>query len=176
MEREKYIINERTKMNLNRLFITFFGTGLAPKAPGTVGSFAGLIAGVLILEVFPMQTLFMLTIAITVIAIFEINKYERETGTHDDKSIVIDEVAGIWIAMMFAISTAQSMNYPFAWEIALLVSFASFRLFDIWKPSTIGTIDRKVKGGLGVMGDDILAGIAGGFLSVIILMGLNSIL
>jgi phosphatidylglycerophosphatase A len=163
-------------MNLNRLFITFFGTGLAPKAPGTVGSLAALIVGILILEVFPMQTLFMLTLAISIIAIFEINRYEKETRSHDDKSIVIDEVAGMWIAMMFAISTAQSMSYPFAWEIAIVSSFASFRLFDIWKPSTIGTIDRKVKGGLGVMGDDILAGVAGGLLSIVILMGFDKIL
>jgi len=162
---------ERTKMNLNRLFITFFGTGLALKAPGTVGSFAALIVGIGILQYFPMETLFMLTLAITVIGIFEINKYERETGTHDDKSIVIDEVAGMWIAMMIAISTAQTMNYPFVWEIAIVSSFATFRLFDIWKPSTIGTIDRKVKGGIGVMGDDILAGVAGGLLSTLILMG-----
>jgi phosphatidylglycerophosphatase A len=82
----------------------------------------------------------------------------------------------MWIAMMFAISTAKSMSYPFVWEIAIISSFATFRLFDIWKPSTIGTIDRKVKGGLGVMGDDILAGIAGGLLTTVILMGLNKIL
>jgi phosphatidylglycerophosphatase A len=163
-------------MNLNRLFITVFGVGLAPKAPGTIGSMVALIMGILILEIFSMQTLFMLTFTITVIAIFEINRYEKETGIHDDKSIVIDEVAGMWIAMMFAISTAKSMSYPFVWEIAIISSFATFRLFDIWKPSTIGTIDRKVKGGLGVMGDDILAGIAGGFLTTVILMGLNKIL
>ena len=163
-------------MNLNRLFITVFGAGLVPKAPGTVGSLVALILGILILEIFPMQTLFMLTLAITIIAIFEINKYERETGIHDDQSIVIDEVAGMWIAMIFALSTAESMSYPFVWEIAIVSSFASFRLFDIWKPSTIGTIDRKVKGGLGVMGDDVLAGIAGGLLSIVILMGLDKIL
>ena len=163
-------------MNLNRLFITFFGAGLAPKAPGTVGSFFALIAGILILQVFPMQTFFMLTLAITIIGIFEINRYERETGTHDDKSIVIDEVVGMWIAMMFAISTAETMIYPYVWEIAIVSSFATFRLFDIWKPSTIGTIDRKVKGGLGVMGDDILAGVASGLLTVLILMGLDKIL
>ena len=160
-------------MNLNRLFITFFGTGLSPKAPGTVGSFAALLVGLLILEFFPMETLFMLTLAITVIGIFEINKYEKATGTHDDKSIVIDEVAGMWIALMFAISTAKTMNYAYAEEIAIVGSFAAFRLFDIWKPSTIGTIDRKVKGGLGVMGDDILAGIAGGLLTIVVLVGID---
>ena len=163
-------------MNLNRLFITFFGTGLAPKAPGTVGSFAALIAGLLLLQVIPMSTLFMLTLVITIIAIFEINKYEKETGSHDDKSIVIDEVSGMWITLMFALSSASSISFEYAQEIAIILAFAFFRLFDIWKPSLIGVIDRKVKGGLGVMGDDVLAGIAGGMLAILCLHGLAQIL
>ncbi len=163
-------------MNLNRLFITFGGSGLAPKAPGTAGSLAALIVGVAILQIVPMQTLFMLTLAITIIGVFEINKYEKATNTHDDKSIVIDEVAGMWIALMFAVATAEKMSYDYAYELAIIGSFASFRLFDIWKPSTIGVIDRKVKGGLGVMGDDILAGIAGGLLTVVLLLGLDKVL
>jgi len=163
-------------MNLNRLFITFFGTGLAPKAPGTAGSLAALVMGVGLLQVVPMQTLFMLTLAITIIGIFEINKYEKATNSHDDKSIVIDEVAGMWIALMFAVSSAKTMSYEYAELIAIVGSFAAFRLFDIWKPSTIGVIDRKVKGGLGVMGDDILAGIAGGLLTVALLVGLGKVL
>ena len=163
-------------MDLNRLFVTFFGTGLSPKAPGTVGSFAALLAGLLILEIAPMQTLFILTLVITIIGIFEINKYEKKTGTHDDKSIVIDEVSGMWIALMFAIATAKTMQYNYANEIAIVGSFAAFRLFDIWKPSIIGTIDQKVKGGLGVMGDDVVAGIAGGLLTVVLLLGLDKVL
>jgi len=163
-------------MTINRLFITFGGSGLSPKAPGTAGSLAALIVGVLLLQFIPMQTLFMLTFFITIAGIFEINKYEKLTNTHDDKSIVIDEVAGMWIALMFAVATAETMSYNYAYEISIIGSFAFFRLFDIWKPSTIGTIDRKVKGGLGVMGDDILAGIAGGLLTVVLLKGLAYIL
>ena len=163
-------------MDLNRFFITFFGTGLAPKAPGTVGSFAALIVGVALLEIIPMQTLFMLTLVITIIGIFEINKYERATGSHDDKSIVIDEVSGMWIALMLALTSAEAMEYAYAKEIAIAGSFAAFRLFDIWKPSLIGVIDRKVKGGLGVMGDDVLAGIAGGMLTIALLVGLDKVL
>lgn len=163
-------------MNLNRLFITFGGSGLAPKAPGTAGSLAALVVGLVILEFVPMQTLFMLTLAITIIGIFEINKYEKETNSHDDKSIVIDEVAGMWIALMFALASAKTMSYDYAYELAILGSFTAFRLFDIWKPSLIGVIDRKVKGGLGVMGDDILAGIAGGMLTVVLLVGLDKVL
>ena len=163
-------------MTLNRLFITFGGAGLSPKAPGTAGSFVALIIGVILLKFIPLQTLFMLTLFITIAGVFEINKYEKLTNTHDDKSIVIDEVAGMWIALMFAIATAETMSYNYAYEISIIGAFASFRLFDIWKPSTIGTIDRKVKGGIGVMGDDILAGIAGGLLTVILLKGLAFIL
>jgi phosphatidylglycerophosphatase A len=163
-------------MDLNRLFITFFGSGLAPKAPGTVGSFTALLVGIALLQVIPMQTFFMLTIVITIIGVFEINKYERATNTHDDKSIVIDEVSGMWITLIFAISISKSMSYDYVYEIAIVLSFLTFRLFDIWKPSTIGYIDREISGGIGVMGDDILAGFAGGLLSGLILMGLDKIL
>jgi phosphatidylglycerophosphatase A len=163
-------------MNLNRFFITFFGSGLSPKAPGTAGSLAALIVGVALLEIVPMQTFFMLTLAVTIIGIFEINKYEKATNTHDDKSIVIDEVAGMWITLMLAVASAQTMQFAYAYEIAILLSFGAFRLFDIWKPSLIGTIDRKVKGGLGVMGDDLLAGVAGGMLTVMVLTGLDKLL
>ena len=162
-------------MDLNRLFVTFGGAGLAPKAPGTVGSFVALIVGVLLLKIIPMESFFMLTLLITIMGIFEINKYEAKTGTHDDKSIVIDEVSGMWIALMFALSTAQTLSYPYVYEIAVVSSFATFRLFDIWKPSTIGKIDQNVKGGLGVMGDDILAGVAGGLLSIVLLLGLAKV-
>ena len=162
-------------MTLNRLFITFGATGLAPKAPGTVGSFAALVVGLLLLQLLPMQTFFMLTLVITIIAIFEINKYEKLTNSHDDKSIVIDEVSGMWITLMFALPIVESMSFSYAYEIAIVASFGAFRLFDIWKPSLIGVIDRKVKGGLGVMGDDVLAGIAGGMLTVLLLRGLDMI-
>ncbi len=163
-------------MTPNRLFITLFGSGLSPKAPGTVGSFVALLLGVALLEILPMSTFFMLTLTITIIGIFEINKYERLTKSHDDKSIVIDELSGMWIALMFALSTAQTLEYAYAKEIAIVGSFAAFRLFDIWKPSTIGTIDRKVKGGLGVMGDDVLAGVAGGLLTIVLLLVLDKVI
>jgi phosphatidylglycerophosphatase A len=110
------------------------------------------------------------------IGIFEINKYENNTGMHDQQHIVIDEAAGMWLALMIAISTAITMPYAYAEPLAIVLSFASFRLFDIWKPSTIGWIDRELKGGMGVMLDDVLAGIAGGLLSVVILMGIAKLL
>ena len=162
-------------MNMQRVFLTFFGAGLSPKAPGTVGTLAALIVGLAIIYTMGMETLFMATLAITIIGIFEINKYEKVTGVHDLQEIVIDEAAGIWITLMVVYPTALSVSYPYGELIGIILSFASFRLFDIWKPSTIGTIDRKVTGGLGVMGDDILAGFAGGFLSIVIMIGIDKL-
>jgi phosphatidylglycerophosphatase A len=162
-------------MTLQKLFLTFGGAGLSPKSPATVGTLVSLLVGIAILYAFGMETLFMLTLAITVIGIFEINKHEKLTGIHDQQEIVIDEAAGMWLALMIAISTAVTLTYPYAEGLAIILSFAAFRLFNIWKPSTIGWIDREIKGGLGVMLDDILAGIAAGLLTSVILMGIGKL-
>jgi len=162
-------------MTLQKLFLTFGGSGLSPKAPGTAGTLASLPVGLGVLYYFGMETLFMLTLAITVMGIFEINKYETLTGVHDQQEIVIDEASGMWLALMIAISTATTMTYQYAEPLAIILSFAAFRLFDIWKPSTIGWIDREVKGGLGVMMDDVVAGIAGGLLTAVVLMGIGKL-
>ncbi|DAB34764.1 MAG TPA: phosphatidylglycerophosphatase A [Sulfurospirillum sp. UBA12182] len=143
---------------MQRLFLTFFYSGLSPIAPGTIGSLAAGLVGYLILLYFPTDTLFLLAVLISVIGIQEINKYEKATNTHDDKSIVIDEVAGLWIAFSF---TSNSL-------IELVLAFLFFRLYDIYKPSLIGKIDREYKGGIGVMGDDILAGILAGISTLIV--------
>ncbi len=143
-------------MNFRKFFITVGFSGLSPKAPGTVGSFVSLIIGLFLLEFLHPSTLFLLALLITVIAIKQIDIYENETGIHDSKEIVIDELAGMWITL--AICGINSSNVLFMAPIAFLF----FRLFDIWKPSFIGKIDRDVKGGLGVMGDDVLAGVAAG--------------
>lgn len=163
-------------MTFQKLFLTFGGAGLSPKAPGTVGTLVSLPVGLAILHYFGMETLFTLTLAITLIGIFEINKYEKATGIHDHQQIVIDETVGVWIAFMIAHSTAMALSYPYIELLAIILSFATFRLFDIWKPSTIGWIDRELKGGMGVMLDDVLAGIAGGILSAMILMGIEKII
>ena len=155
-------------MNFNRLFITFFGSGLAPTAPGTVGTLAAMPFGLAIIYYLGVNSLTTATIVITIIGIFEINKYEKSTGTHDDKSIVIDEVVGVWLTMAITYGGLSIWQNSYIDYIAAILSFASFRLFDIWKPSTIGYIDRKVKGGFGVIGDDLLAGLAAGIFNLLI--------
>lgn len=146
-------------MNFRKFFLTVGFSGLSPKAPGTVGSFVSLIIGLFLLEFLHVSTLFLLSLLITVIAIKQIDIYEKEVGMHDGKEIVIDELAGMWIALSICGINSQNM------VIMAILAFAFFRLFDIWKPSIIGKIDRDVKGGLGVMGDDVLAGVAAGISS-----------
>jgi phosphatidylglycerophosphatase A len=140
---------------MRKLFLTFFYSGLSPVAPGTAGSIAAGIVGFAILQFVGIDTLFLLTILITIIGIKEIDKYEAITKTHDDKSIVIDEVIGLWLAFALSSGTITQMVF----------SFIYFRIFDITKPSLIGKIDADVKGGLGVIGDDVLAGILAGICS-----------
>jgi phosphatidylglycerophosphatase A len=160
---------------MNWFFITLGYSGLFPKAPGTAGSFVALILGILILSIFQVETLFLATILITIVAIREINKYEERTGIHDDKRIVIDELAGMWFALSVApamsISMGDMTNFENGFIIQAILSFALFRYFDIKKPSIIGRIDRETKGGLGVMGDDIVAGFAAGIVSLFIWQG-----
>ena len=143
-------------MSFRKFFITVGFSGLSPKAPGTVGSFVALILGLFLLEFVHPSTLFLLSLLVTVIAVKQIDIYEKEVGIHDSSEIVIDELAGMWIAL--SICGLNSENILFTAPLA----FIFFRLFDIYKPSVIGRIDRDVKGGLGVMGDDVIAGIFAG--------------
>ncbi len=156
------------KFSVQMLFLSFFGSGYAPKAPGTVGTLASMPLGILIIYYLGLQSLFMLTFAITIIGIIEVNKYENKNNSHDESWIVIDETAGIWLTMVISLYGLTHYNIPYGEVIALTGSFIFFRLFDIWKPSTIGWIDKNLKGGLGVMLDDILAGFAAGLLNLLL--------
>ncbi len=151
---------------MNWFFITLGYSGLAPKAPGTIGTLVSLPLGMLILIYFDAQTLFLASLLITIIAVKSINKYEEISGTHDDKRIVIDELVGMWFALSVAPAISVSMSEVTSLENGFLIqsilAFILFRYFDIAKPSIIGRIDREAKGGIGVMGDDVIAGFAAG--------------
>ena len=160
---------------MNWFFITLAYSGLSPKAPGTVGTLVSLPLGMLILIYFDAYTLFLATVLISIIAIKQINKYEEASGIHDDKRIVIDELAGMWFALSVApaisVSMSEVSNFENGFLIQSLMSFVLFRYFDIAKPSIIGRLDREAKGGIGVMGDDIVAGFVAGILSATIWQG-----
>ena len=150
---------------MRKFFLYGLNSGLLPKAPGKWGSVVGGILGYIILLFLPQSTLFLLSILVTIIAIKDINIYEKDTNIHDDKRIVIDEIVGMWFSLSLA---GGSM-------LSLIFSFIYFRIFDITKPSIIGRIDKKAKGGLGVMGDDIVAGIAAGLMTSLTIMIINKL-
>lgn len=128
---------------------TWFGAGLAPRAPGTVGSLASLVlwAPLVLLETaWWVRAIAALVVFVTgVIASAAI---VRARGKEDPQLVVIDEVAGMGITLTFAAHGA--------WSLAL--GFVLFRIFDIAKPWPVSLADRNVKGGFGVMLDDALAG------------------
>lgn len=109
--------------------------------------------------IFSANTLFLAAVLIGLIAIAQINKEEEESKIHDSSYIVIDELVGMWLAM--AISGLSLAG--------VVLSFIFFRIYDITKPSLIGKIDKEVKGGLGVVADDALAGVLAG-LSVLLVI------
>jgi phosphatidylglycerophosphatase A len=145
------------------MFLTVGYSGLSPFAPGTVGSFVSLLLGMWLLTFIDISNLFALSILIFVISIKQIDLYEAEVGIHDSKHIVIDELAGMWLAM--SIAGINDQNFIGA----SILAFLFFRFFDIYKPSIIGKIDRDTKGGMGVMGDDMVAGLFAGICTGLVL-------
>ncbi len=146
------------KFSLRACFLTLFFSGYSKKAPGTIGSLVALLLGLPIL-IFSANTLFLGAVFVGLIAIAQIDKEEEETKRHDSSHIVIDELVGMWLAM--AISGLSLAG--------VILSFIFFRIYDITKPSLIGRIDKEVKGGLGVVADDALAGVLAG-LSVLLVI------
>ncbi|PDX33267.1 phosphatidylglycerophosphatase A family protein [Helicobacter pylori] len=146
------------KFSLRACFLTLFFSGYSKKAPGTIGSLVALLLGLPVL-IFSANTLFLGAIFIGLIAIAQIDKEEKESKIHDSSYIVIDELVGMWLAM--AISGLSLAG--------VILSFIFFRIYDITKPSLIGKIDKKVKGGLGVVADDALAGVLAGLSALLVI-------
>lgn len=125
-----------------------FGSGCAPKAPGTFGTLVGLIIYCLL----PSMSIsaFLVFIILTfLIGIYFCDHASKALGVHDHGGIVWDEFVGFWITMIAA---------PTGW-LWIVFGFCLFRLFDIWKPQPIKYLDEKVAGGFGIMLDDVVAGV-----------------
>ena len=144
---------------MRECFLSFFYVGYAPKAPGTFGSLAAAIPAFFILVFLQKETLFLLAILLFLVSLRIIDNYEKEHNKHDAQFIVIDEVVGVFVATAICGDTV----------IAFILSLLFFRIFDITKPSIIGRVDKGLKGGLGVMLDDLLAGLFAGASSHIVM-------
>lgn len=134
--------------NPNHLFAFGFGSGLAPKAPGTFGTLAAIPFFLLLQDLtWPLYLSWLLvTFALGVLWC---DRSSKALGVHDHGGIVWDEFVGFWITMFMA---------PAGW-LWIVIGFVLFRFFDILKPWPINWLDKKVHGGFGIMIDDVLAGI-----------------
>jgi len=131
------------------LIATWFGSGLLPKAPGTWGSLAALPFGFAIVAYTGTWGLAAATVVATLVGVWAAGVYADRSGREDPQSVVIDEVAGQWLALL-----------PAALDLRLFaVAFLAFRFFDIVKVWPARAIDRDMKGGWGIMLDDIVAGL-----------------
>lgn len=131
------------------LLATWFGAGYLPKIPGTWGSAAALPFAWVLLTYGGVPALLIATILVFVVGIWASNDYMARSGGDDPGPVVIDEVAGQWLVLAIA-------PLEWGWFVA---GFALFRLFDILKPWPVNVMDRTIKGGIGVMLDDLGAAV-----------------
>jgi phosphatidylglycerophosphatase A len=132
------------------LIATYFNIGKFPKAPGTVATIATIPLWWALWHAGPIIYM-IVTILLVPLGIMAAQVYEAQSDVHDSKEIVIDEVVGFLITMVWL---------PMTWQ-SLILGFILFRALDIFKPWPISYLDKHVKGGVGVMVDDILAGVIG---------------
>ncbi len=137
--------------------VATLGVGKIPKAPGTWGS---LVAVLIWWAIKPASLSFALSLIIIAFLLgwAAAHYYEKWTEQHDPKEIVVDELVGMWIALL--ITPFLDPQVPVAHGVFYFVGFVLFRLFDIAKPFPIGWIDRNVPGAFGTMVDDVAAGVA----------------
>ena len=131
------------------LVATGFGVGLLPGAPGTYGSLLGALIWWLAFAQAPVIVQFAGTGLLIVAGTWLLHGLCARRRLGDDPAIVLDEVAGVWVML----ACIPSNN------VIMATGFLLFRLFDIWKPWPVSWADQRVKGGLGVMLDDILAAV-----------------
>ncbi|KGP67227.1 phosphatidylglycerophosphatase A [Acinetobacter baumannii AB5075] len=139
-----------------------FGSGLAPKAPGTFGSaFALLFVPIWLSLGFTLSLIAILIMS--VVGIYICGQTAKVINVHDDGRIVWDEFAGQSITFL-PLLYLQQINW-----IWVITGFILFRIFDVWKPWPIRVIDRQVHGGFGIMLDDIIAGVWAALCTLIII-------
>ena len=143
----------------SHLFATWFGVGLIRPAPGTWGSFAALL--IWYFAEFMHPTAHVILPIFILFSWLVCSQATKDSDSKDHSAIVIDEVAGMFVAL--SLVPHGIMTY--------LCAFLLFRLFDIWKPWPISWVDQNVQGGLGILLDDLIAGLfAGGIIYAILIL------
>jgi len=134
---------------------TWFGCGYSPVAPGTVGSAAAIGIAILIEHYAGWRppAFAALAVIVSAPAIWAAGETARQAGMKDPQFIVVDEVAGQWLAL----AGARALNLKANW-IAWVAAFLLFRLFDIWKPFPVRQLE-SLPGGVGIVADDLMAGL-----------------
>ena len=140
--------NSETRQKIIMFFATGFYSGQIPFAPGTFGSLTGMLL-VYLLILLTGYVSFLLTVILILLSVFIANSAEKQTGLKDPGCIVIDEICGIFVTFLFI---------SFSW-FSFCLGFLFFRLFDILKPFPVNFCDKKLQGGLGIVVDDVVAGI-----------------
>ena len=135
-----------------------FGSGLAPLAQGTAGSLAAIVPWLLLRGLSLPANLLLIALAFA-LGVWACGVASRALGIDDHRALVWDEFVGQWIALLPALAAAW-------WYVP--AGFVLFRLFDVWKPWPIRWLDRRLHGGLGVMVDDIVAGVFAALVMVLL--------
>lgn len=158
----KRTLTRRQKSHLLKHFhgwvATGFGSGLAPIAPGTAGSLVALVPYVFLDRLGSCLAVSIAAATLFVLGIIASDWMERRAGIHDAGAIVIDEWVGQWITLGLGKWLAPAAITLPLWQF-LLAGFLLFRLFDVWKPGPVGWVDDRFRGGIGVMLDDLVAGV-----------------
>lgn len=153
---------------MDRLLCIWFGAGLLKPAPGTWGSAVAVLLGLLLHRIGHFPLLAAATVIVTLVGFRAVRRHTQGMSDPDRSEIVIDEVAGQWLALCFpsaAFFFAQIPSDTFPYP-GWLAAFLFFRLFDIWKPWLVGRADRN--GGVdGVMKDDLWAGLFAGIATLL---------
>lgn len=143
------VISRLRLTNPWHLLAVGFGSGLSPVMPGTAGSLAAIPFWYFLIQL-PQELYYLIVLLGICLGVYLCHRTAKDMGVHDHGSIVWDEFIGMWITLV------AIPNHHWQW---IAIGFVVFRVFDIWKPWPIRWFDRNVRGGMGIMVDDIVAGV-----------------
>ncbi|MCP4395430.1 MAG: phosphatidylglycerophosphatase A [Alphaproteobacteria bacterium] len=163
---------------------TWFYSGKIPFAPGTMGSLVAALMVIPIIHTIGYMGVPLLTIVCFFFGIWSSSIMIEKLGVEDPGQIVIDEVVGMWLTMILFVANYNLLTLYIFTDIIYLptrhdtillpsiVTFITFRIFDIWKPFPVSWADNNVKGGLGVMLDDVIAAVYASIAAAFICLGM----